>query len=444
MQSHKNLHQIVRLILIAFLLTALSLTFWSVLRADNILSRDDNPRQVDAVLQIQRGQILDRNSRLLAETTGSETDTQRRYPFPDIGPAVGYYSFRHGTAGVEDSLNSVLRGDAESPWLIIWRNAIHAPQIGQDVQTTLDADLQTLAETLMADEKGALVLFSQTGQTADILSLVSHPSYDPNRLQEEFESLTEDEEAPLLNRITQGQYQPGLILQPFLLASLLDNGTIHLDETIEHPNRPILINETATYCMTTAPEMASWQDVLNHRCPGPLLDLAQDLSLTDLNNAFRQFYLTEQPQFLLDTETNTYPPLASTEQAIIGQDNLIVTPLQIAQAWLALNNNGRFPRLRLVSHIQDETGEWLPFSLDLPPSETAVSPQTAYDILQSLPTNNGIIEFSTLVLSGPEGTTNTWYLGSAPTGESIVIILEDQADLEKIEEIGIQIITAAQ
>ncbi|PIE79580.1 MAG: hypothetical protein CSA11_11345 [Chloroflexi bacterium] len=265
-----------------------------------------------------------------------------------------------------------------------------------------------------------------------------------NRLQEEFVSLTKDEEAPLLNRVTQGQYQPGMILQPFLLAFLLDNGDIRFDETVEHPNRPVLINDTATYCMETAPEPASWQDVLNHRCPGPMLDLAQDLSLADLNNAFNQFHLTKQPQFLLDTETNIYPPLADSNQAAIGQDNLIITPLQIAQAWLTLSNNGRFPTLRLVSHVQDKSGEWLSFPLDSLPGETAVSPQTAFDILQSLPKNNAITEFSTLVLSGPEGTTNTWYLGATPTGQAIVIVLEDQADLEKIEEIGREILTAAQ
>ena len=436
MQSTNNIQQVARLILIAFIITAVSLIFWTILRAENILARDDNPRQVDAELQIQRGRILDKNGRILAETIGPKNNRQRQYPYPIIGPAVGYYNFRHGTAGIEDSFNTVLRGDRDTDWQEFWRTALHETQVGQDIQLTLDANVQTMAETLMEDHKGALILFSQTDQSADVVSLVSHPGFDANQLRESFETLTEDEEAPLLNRITQGQYQPGMVLQPFILAFAIDEGLLTLDTAVEHPNRPVLINDTATYCATTAPESATWRDVLTHRCPGPMHDLANILSLNDLDNAFGRFNLTSQPILPLNTETATYPPLADEMQAIIGQDNLIVTPLQVAVAWLALNNNGRLPPLRLVSDSQNEQGEWEAVEREPVAGETAVSPQTTGDILKSLPQTDGIIEFSTLVLSGPDGSTNTWYLGAAPNGEAVVIVLEDQADLGKIEEIG--------
>jgi penicillin-binding protein A len=443
MQSTNNIQQVARLILIAFLITAFSLVFWSVLRAEGILARDDNPRQVDAVLQIQRGRILDKNGRSLAETVEVESNLQRHYPYPGIGPAVGYYSFRHGTDGVEDSFNETLRGDSKNGWEELWRQTLHEPQMGQDVKLTLNADIQQLAESIMEDKKGALILFSQTEQSADVVSLVSHPGYDPNQLRELFDALMEDEEAPLLNRITQGQYQPGMVLQPFILAAANEEGFLEMDERVDHPNRPVLINETATYCASTAQEPASWQEVLANRCPGAMLDLVDTLSLADLENGFNRFKLTEQPTLPLNTETATYVPLADETLAVIGQDNLIVTPLQVAVAWLALNNNGRFLPLRLVSDIQNERGEWEPVEI-APEDGTAVSPQTAASILQSLPQTDGITEFSTLVLSGPDGTTNTWYLGATSTGEAIVIVLEDQAELAEIEVIGRELLTAVQ
>ena len=436
MQSTNNIQQVARLILIAFVITAFSLVFWSVLRAEAILARDDNPRQVDAVLQIQRGRILDVNGRSLAETSDTEDGLQRNYPYPTIGPAVGYYNFRHGTAGVEDSFNSSLRGDSNNDWEELWRLALHEPQIGQDIKLTLDADVQLLAENLMKDEKGALILFNQSEESADVVSLVSHPGYDPNQLQEMFDTLMEDEEAPLLNRSTQGQYQPGLVLQPFILAVALDQGILAMADGVDHPNRPVLINDTATYCASKSTEIASWRDVLTNRCPGPMLDLADRLSLAELETLFNRFNLTDQPILPLNTETATYPPLADEALAVIGQDNLIVTPLQVAVAWLALNNNGSFSPLRLVSDSQNKLGEWEVVELESGGDETAVSPQSAAEILQSLPQSDGITEFSTLVLSGPDGTTNTWYLGASPTGEAIVIVLEDQTDINKIEEIG--------
>lgn len=443
MQSaNNNIQQITRLILIAFVLTAFSLVFWSVLRAEDILARDDNPRQVDAVLQIQRGQILDRNGRSLAETIPTTEGLQRHYPYTQIGPAVGYYSFRHGTAGVEDSFNEVLQGNNNNEWATLWRQLLHQPEVGQAIQLTVAADMQLLAESFMENHKGALILFSQSDGSADVVSLVSHPGYDPNQLREQFDDLMADEEAPLLNRITQGQYQPGLVLQPFILAAAHEEGFLKLDESIKHPNRPVLINDTATYCASTAQEPASWQDVLAHRCPGPMLDLADSLALTDLEDSFNRFRLTQQPILPLNTETATYPPLADETLAIIGQDNLIVTPLQVAVAWLALNNNGRFLPLRLVSDIQNEQGAWETIAPPAAESETAVSPQTARAVLHTLPHTNGITEFSTLVLSGPDASINSWYLGATDSGHTVVIVLEDEADLEEIEEIGRALLTA--
>jgi penicillin-binding protein A len=435
-QSENNLQHIVRFMLGAFLLTALALVFWTVIRADAILARPDNPRAVDAVLEIERGAILDRTGIVLAETNGPTSDQRRYYPYPAIGPAVGYYSFRHGTDGVESSFDALLRGDSEDFWQTFMRQALHEPQTGQSIQLTLDAGSQLQAEKLMADHKGALVLFQETGEASDIVALVSHPGYDPNQLRESFPELVADEEAPLLNRVTKGQYQPGLVLQPFILAHAVEDGLLQLDAPVAHPNRPILVNSSATYCANPAPESASWQDTLHHRCPGPMLDLVETLSLTDFDNAFARFNLTAQPTLSLSTETVTYLPLAEAAQAAIGQDNLIVTPLQVANAWLALNQNGRFPTLRLVSHIENELGDWVPLPSETNGGETAVSPQTAAAILQALPQTDDIREFSTLVISGPEGTTNTWYLGAAPGGETVVIVLEDTADLALAEEMG--------
>ena len=104
------------------------------------------------------------------------------------------------------------------------------------------------------------------------------------------------------------------------------------------------------------------------------------------------------------------------------------------------NRLGKY--IRLVSNIQDEHGEWSPLK-NVPINEkTAVSPTIAQSILDALSQSNSILEFSTLVLSGPDGTTNTWYLGASPSGERIVIVLENHTDLEEIEEMGRALLTA--
>ena len=138
----------------AFFGVALSLLFWSVFRANALAQREDNPRPVLDEIEIERGRVLDRNGRFLA-VTDVEAEREllvpqlRNYPLAEAtGPAVGYYSFRHGTAGIEESLDPLLRGDEASFWADVWRRTLHQPQTGEDVRLTLDGHLQETAVSL--------------------------------------------------------------------------------------------------------------------------------------------------------------------------------------------------------------------------------------------------------------------------------------------------------
>lgn len=84
----------------------------------------------------------------------------------------------------------------------------------------------------------------------------------------------------------QGQYQPGLVLQPFILAAALDADRIQLDGAVLNANRPVPVNGEVKRCQTTPPEDATWADVLRHRCPGPMQDLADRLGLAVLDEHF--------------------------------------------------------------------------------------------------------------------------------------------------------------
>lgn len=444
----RKIEYLLRVILAAFVAVAVILTFWSVLRGPDLLNRDDNPRQVEAELRLQRGRIIDRDGVVLAESGGTPERVRRLYPQPAAGAAVGYYSFRYGTAGIEESYDPHLRGEPLDFWQSVERDILHRPQTGLDVRLTLDAELQATADRLLGENSGAIVLLQLPADAtgaARILALASHPAYDPNRLDEQFELLMADESAPLLNRVTQGLYQPGLLTQPFFLAAAWEEGLIQLDDPVNHANRPIIINGTATYCATPPPAAATWADVLLHRCPGPMGDLADRLDLMAQTAVFSNFALTEPPSIPLQTEGGLVEPPADARLSLIGQDNLVVTPLQLGRAWAALAQDGRLPPLQLVDAVQDRTGVWQP----MPPPEiagvTAVSPETARQIHRLLPVYNDIREFSVSVLSGPAGDTNSWYLGftskAAPV-YAVVVVLEESADVAAVERIGREMLTA--
>ena len=447
--STGKISPLLRAILVAFLAVAVSLVFWAVLRAPAILARDDNPRRVESELRIQRGRIFDHRDNLLAESRRTNGRFSRYYPLAAASPAVGYYSLRYGTAGIEESYDAYLRGETGNFWEDQAHDLLHQTQVGHDLRLTLDADLQARANALLQDQTGALLLLqlgdTAVGEPAQILALASHPGYDPNVLDEEFERLSSDEQAPLLNRVTQGKYQPGPVLQPFILAAALEQGVIALDEPVAHANRPVIVNDVATYCATTPPTNATWADVLTHRCPGPMQDLAGELEAADLAAIFAAFDLTAQPQLPLNTDTAVSTPISSTTLALIGQDTLIVTPLQVGVAWAALADNGRLPALQLVESVQAEDGGWLAAQPPAREPKTAVRPETAGQIRQALPGDEDIQAYSTLVLSGPDGSTNSWYLGLAPGSSPayvVVVVLENSRELGSVERIGREMLTA--
>ena len=97
---------------------------------------------------------------------------------------------------------------------------------GNTLTTTIDIELQAYGERLMANKIGAIVAIEPS--SGEILALISAPTYKPNLLtgrkrSENYKKLVEDENKPLFNRAIQAIYPPGSIFK-------LINGLIALQE----------------------------------------------------------------------------------------------------------------------------------------------------------------------------------------------------------------------
>lgn len=429
----------------AFMALALTLVYWAVVRGPALAERGDNPRVVEAEMRIRRGRILDANGVVLAETIGPVDSPVRNYPIPSIGPAVGYYSFRHGTAGIEEGYDHVLRGEEGDPWGVFWRKNLHRSQFGQDVRLTLNADWQRNAEALFGPHSGAALAL--TVPDGAIKVMVSHPTYDPNRLDEQFEELVSDEQGPLLSRATQGEYQPGMSLQPFILAAALEQGIVSLDEEQAGINEPVVVRDQLKNCRTAPPQNPTWSTVIAYTCPAPMLELVDDFGATGLTDVFESFGLFVQPELALSTSTGSVEPVTDPREAILGQESLTVTPLQLARAWIALGSGGALPTPYLVTEVQNSAGVWQPVERSEPVTQ-AVSVSAADALLSSLASGDrDIAEHATVTLSGPEAATNVWYLGFAPARTpryAVVLVIEDAADTIAAQEIGRSILNMVQ
>lgn len=100
---------------------------------------------------------------------------------------------------------------------------------GRNLRTSIDMDLQQLAEKLITNKVGAIVAIDP--KTGGILAMASGPNYDPNSLtgpnkQKNYGALALDVAGPLLNRAIQGNYEPGSTFKPLGALIALDEGVI--------------------------------------------------------------------------------------------------------------------------------------------------------------------------------------------------------------------------
>jgi len=113
-----------------------------------------------------------------------------------------------------------------------------APIKGYDLITTIDPELQNLAETLMEGKIGGAVALDPND--GSVLALASAPSYKIKKLagrldQDYWHSLNTDSTRPLFNRATMSRQPPGSTFKPVMALMGLKMGIITGETTIDNP-----------------------------------------------------------------------------------------------------------------------------------------------------------------------------------------------------------------
>jgi len=218
------------LVTLGLVTMALGSGWWTLVRSTDLLNRTDNARRSISDRYVQRGALLDRENNPINLTEGEIGELTRVYLYSELAPVVGYTHPIYGQAGLEASLDDYLRGLQGNPASLLWwdRLLYGTPPPGLDIRLSIDLNLQSEADRLLGDHKGAIVLLN--ARTGEILVMASHPTYDPNLLDKQGDTLSSDTDAPLLNRATQGGYSPEGTLTPFSQALFGKSTSIGNDE----------------------------------------------------------------------------------------------------------------------------------------------------------------------------------------------------------------------
>jgi cell division protein FtsW (lipid II flippase) len=227
--------KLARWLFIGLAIVAGGLIFWQIALAPFLVRRDDNPRLVVAEQQIRRGRLLTADGIPIAETTlNAQGLAERRYPYVGLSSVTGYYSIRYGVGGTEAAFDAMLRGTAGKTAQQLWLDELlHRPLAGQDVTLTINLPAQVAADVALGDQEGAVVVMEIA--TGAIVVMSSHPTYDPNTLDDTWDSLRQDQRAPLLNRATQGLFPVGDLARFVGLIGLAEAGATIPIEALAAP-----------------------------------------------------------------------------------------------------------------------------------------------------------------------------------------------------------------
>lgn len=452
--------------LVCLALVGASAAYWAVAGRDTLLLREDNPRRVETLARIQRGSIFDRSGQVLAETVASDSGLIRRYLEPSSYSLTGYYSLRYGVGGAEAALDDVLSGARPLETLADYFSSqiLRLPQIGADIMLTVDADIHdALAKEMAGAKGGAIVLDAVSGE---VLALVSLPSFDPNRLDEDWSQLIAAEGNPFFNRALQGHYQLGGNIYAFWLAQAIDTG-FELSLRFTGAADPITLDDgTAIDCLIQPPSSdLTLTESLVYSCPAPFKGYLQTQDASGYDDLLSQFRFSDpvvlpgfpQPEQLPpNTATAELEPEALARRNILGQGAQTTTPFHLAMIMAAIANDGTAitPRIHAAQR-QPATVEWLTQpsnseSVRMLDAATAGTMQSllreTWGTLNSEPSDSQVDIGAYIAMSRSGDDTQLWlngYVAAEDRNTAVfVILLEDSADVPRLLAMGKNLIKA--
>ncbi|MDN5725220.1 MAG: penicillin-binding protein 2 [Propionibacteriales bacterium] len=421
---NRPIRRVAVVVMVMFALLLGNLTFSSVIRENALDKNTANRRVRDAEFGQDRGAILAGNAPI-ADTAPSDGryKFQRLYTSGELyAPITGFYSYDHGSTGLEATFNGQLAGTDDS---LVVRRLIDIvtdkPPTGAMVETTVDARAQQAAYQGLNGRKGAVVAID--AKTGAVLALVSTPSYDPNRIashdieaaRKAYTELANSPQRRMSNRAAREVYPPGSTFKLVTAAAALENG-IPPDQKWDSPDR-LKLPGTETYlpnessCGGTKIDL---EQALKVSCNTAFANVGINLGADRMREQAEKFGFASRPLPDLNGVASRFPDDPNDAQlglSAIGQYDVAASPLQMAMVSAAIANDGVLMQPYLVGAVRGQ--DLKPISTTRPKElGQAVSPENARILqgwMQTVVKNGTGVnaQISGMEVGGKTGTANT-------------------------------------
>lgn len=408
------------------------LAYFLAFDSEDVINNTRNPRQELLAERVIKGKILSADGAVLAETVTEESGEETR-SYPEgrtFCHVVGRTS--HSLTGIELDQCYPLLTSHNNPIKQLGNTLQGQKNQGDDVVTTLDADLQRVAYDALGSQRGAVVALEPS--TGKILAMVSTPAYDPNKVAQNWETLIEDsdEESRLVNRATQGLYTPGSTFKMVTAMEYLMEHPKDYEDYQYKCSGSAKFGGTKINCYNQ--EVHGKLDLLTsfaESCNGSFAEIGTSLKIKSFANLCNKLYFGRtlpvdfehnKGSFVLDHHSDT----AEVAQTSMGQGKTLVTPLQNAMITAMIANGGEMMTPYVVDHVESEDGRTIkqydPESLgQIVDSWVAEEMNEMMEAVvnQGTATSLSSLSYQAAGKTGSaevdsEGTTNAWFVGYAP------------------------------
>lgn len=331
--------------------------------------------------------------------TGVITDTQYQQAVEDgttydaENNISGYkWSDTMGRSGIEAAFEEELRGQrgeetiyTDSSGGVESTAVTTAPEEGHTVQTTLDSDLQRVANLSLEKNiqgntdarnctSGAAVVLDV--DTFGVLASSSYPTYDVNQLVESiagdgeyYNNLLADENQPMLNLALNGVFTPGSVFKPVVALAALQEGQLSAATSVYCPGYYELA-DLRLGCTCGGGNTWNVYGALAHSCNTFFSTVGYDLGISTLDPYAEYFGLGTTTGVELGEATGIMSNPQEyrenhgvewtdgvTSQTAIGQADNMFTPIQLATMCATIANGGVRLQTHFLDKVLDYTGE---------------------------------------------------------------------------------------
>ena len=347
MKINKRIIRVLICISLLFLVLITYLLWFNMFRAKEISTNSYNKRQWESEQRVIRGSIYSSEQVLLAETEVQGDARIRKYPKKNLySHIIGYCSQVYGKTQLEMAYDNELVGKGNI------NLSINELSKGNNLYLTIIDELQEYAYDRLDGRNGAIVAIEPT--TGQILAMVSLPDFDPNKIEDNWSSMMEDEKSPFLARATQGLYPPGSTYKIVTAAGVYDNGMT--SETFDDNGKFEKGDVTVYNYNRESFGKIDIKEAFEVSSNYVFCTLGYEMGADKVKEEAEKFGINKSFDFDIPVSQSQiqYKKMTDLDGALvsIGQGGLVMTPLQVAMMASAVANGGKMMKPYLVEQIK--------------------------------------------------------------------------------------------